>query len=334
MNKEFISLDRNDPFAFLRGLDLQDLLIQTENYFLEYRNKLNLPDDVTIGVEIEYEGVSKIFTNIFIKNKLNRWNSKKDGSLNSGGEITSPIMKDEEEDWKELKIVCDYLTKKRADTLHNAGGHIHIGSCVLGNDVEAWKNFIKLYTAYESVLFRFIYGDKISGRKKLIKYAPSAAESLYRLLNSINNAKSLKDIYWALPLSDSHRYSALNFCNINFDNPSSRKNKNTIEFRSPNATTDAVIWQNNINAFAKMLVSSRDKVMDEEFLDYKLKHEFYPYIGNEYLYNEVNLKNVLEFVDLVFDNNLDKIYFLRQYLKDFQENYGIKTAVMAKKFVK
>ena len=83
-----------------------------------------------------------------------------------------------------------------------------------------------------------------------------------------------------------------------------------------------------------MLVSSRDKVMDEEFLNYKLKHEFYPYSSNEHLYNEINLRNVLEFVDLVFDNNLDKIYFLRQYLKNFQENYGIKVAVKAKKFVK
>lgn len=59
MYNEFIDPNRNDPFAFLRGLDLQDLLVQTENYFLEYRDKLNLPDDITIGVEIEYEGIKK-----------------------------------------------------------------------------------------------------------------------------------------------------------------------------------------------------------------------------------------------------------------------------------
>ena len=73
---------------------------------------------------------------------------------------------------------------------------------------------------------------------------------------------------------------------------------------------------------------------DEEFLDYKLSCEYFPYLGNEYLYNNINLKNVLEFVDLVFDNNLDKVYFLRQYLKNFEENNGLSVAVKIKKFVK
>ncbi len=332
MSKEFISPDRNEPFAFLRGLDLQDLLIETENYFLEYRDKLNLPKDVTIGIEIEYEGILKKFTDQFIENKLSGWHSKRDSSLSSGGEITSPIMTDEIKCWKELKMVCDYLTKRGADTLHNAGGHIHIGACVLGNDIKAWKYFLKLYIAYENVLFRFAYGDKISGRQTIFKYAPPIAGELYYRLNKINDARNVSDINWTI--SSNERYAALNFCNVDFDNLNSRYYKSTLEFRNPNSTTDKVIWQNNINAFAKMLVSSRNKVMDEEFLDYKLKHEFYPYSGNEYLYNDVNLKNVLEFVDLVFDNNLDKIYFLRQYLKDFQENYGIKTAVKAKKIVK
>ena len=59
MSKEFISSDRNDSFAFLKGIDLQDLLIETENYFLEYRDKLNLPDYLTVGIELEYEGVIK-----------------------------------------------------------------------------------------------------------------------------------------------------------------------------------------------------------------------------------------------------------------------------------
>lgn len=332
MSNTFINPEKNDNFAFLRGIDLQDLLVETENYLLEYRDKLNLPNDVTFGVELEYEGILRSVTNKFVEKNLRDWHSKGDCSLSSGGEITSPVMIDEIRYWQELKKICEHLSRRKADTLHNAGGHIHIGTCVLGEDIEAWRNFLKLYTAYENIIFRFIYGDKISGRKKLFKYAPPIADSIYRAMPSIERADSLSDIRWALPTSD--RYAALNFCNVDFYNPESRYGKNTLEFRSPNATTNAVVWQNNINAFAKMLVASRDKVMDEEFLDYKLKHEYLPYSGNEYMYNDVSLKNVLEFVDLVFDNNLDKIYFLRQYLKDFQENYGIKTAVRAKKFVK
>lgn len=328
----FISKEKNDNFAFLRGMDLQQLLVETENYLLEYREKLDLPNNVTFGVEIEYENVYKKSVDKFIKNNLTGWNSKDDGSLKFGGEITSPVMVDKLQYWQNLKIVCEYLSKKKANTLNNAGGHIHIGTCVLGRDIEAWKNFLKLYTIYENVIFRFIYGDKISGRKQIFKYAPPIADSIYSIMPNIDRANSLFDIYRVLSIYD--RRVALNFCNVHFNFPENTVYKNTLEFRSPNATTNAVIWQNNINAFTKMLVASKDKVIDEEFLNYKLKYEYLPYSENEYMYNEVNLKNVLEFVDLVFDNNLDKVYFLRQYLKNFQDNYGIKTAVNAKKFVK
>lgn len=323
---------RNDNFSFLRGVDLQNLLVETNRYFLEYRDTLNLPNDVTFGIEIEYEGILKVLTDNFVTKNLRGWNSKRDGSLSSGGEITSPVMTDYIGYWKDLRKVCKYLSKRKADTSHNAGGHIHIGASILGEDVEAWRCFLKLYTAYENVLFRFIYGDKINGRKEMFKYAPPSADLIYNGMSGINKAKSISDIKWNLQTNE--RYAALNFCNVYFKDPGYIYGKNTLEFRSPNATTNEVIWQNNINTFAKMLLSSRDKVMDEDFLDYKLSHEYLPYLGNEYLYNNVNLKNALEFVDLVFDNNVDKIYFLRQYLKNFQENYGIETVVKAKKFIK
>lgn len=329
MNNTFLSADKNDSFAFLRGLDLQDLLVETENFFLEYRDKLNLPNTVTFGVELEYEEIDKKIVDKFIKKELKEWISKRDDSLTRGGEITSPIMTDEIKYWQELKKVCEYLSRKKADTLHNAGGHIHIGTCILGEDIEAWKSFLKLYTAYENVIFRFVYGDKINGRKKILKYAPPIANLIYKKLPYINSLKNSS--FLEVPLSLDRR-RALNFDNVRFWNPNSVFSH--IEVRSPNASTNEVIWQNNINFSTKMLVASKKNVMDEDFLDYKLKYEYLPYSGNEYTYDEINLKNALEFVDLVFDNNLDKIYFLRQYLKNFQENYGIKIAVRAKKFVK
>lgn len=324
-----INPNKNDNLAFLRGIDLQELLVQVENLFLEYRDKLNLPEELTFGVEIEYEGKIRTLIDYYIKNNLDNWNSKDDGSLDSGGEITSPIMTDEIKYWEQLKGICDYLTEKHADTLHKAGGHVHIGASILGEDVEAWKLFLKLYIAYENVLFRFVYGDKISGREELLKYAPPIASDLYLNLSELESAHDLYDINRLIYLG---RRAALNFKNVKFLN--NRNEKNTIEFRSPNATTSAVIWQNNINTFAKMLMSAKQKAMDEEFLDYKLKNEFKPYKGHETLYNNVNLKNALEFVDLVFENNVDKLYFLRQYIKDFQTNFGINGAVRARRFVK
>lgn len=333
MNHELISIDRNDSFSYLRGLDLQDLLVQIEKLQLEYRNLLNLPNDITFGVEIEYEKVLKAMVDQFVENNMSwSWISGADGSLNSGGEVRSPIMRDEEQYWQELKMICDYLTKKRADTLHNAGGHIHVGTNSLKLEVDAWRHFLKLYTIYEHVLFRFAYGDKISGRKLLMKYSSPIADEIYAVLDELNLSSTISHISSIFPI-DGDRYRAINFKNARLWEGATTVD-NTMEFRFPNATTSAVVWQNNINAFTKMTIASREQVMDEEFLDYKLKNEFYTYEENEYLYNNVSLKDALEFVDLVFDNNLDKAYFLRQYFKDFQENYGIKEPVNVKRFIK
>lgn len=327
----FINPEKNDYFSYLRGTDLQDLLIETSNFFLEYRNSLNLPKDLTFGVEIEYEGLLKTKIDRFINNKLKEWTSKTDGSLHYGGEITSPIMNDDIKYWEELKIVCNYLTKKAADTLHNAGGHIHVGANFLGQDLEAWKCFLKLYTAYEHILFRFVYGDKISARKTLYRYAPPVADTIYSMINYISDTDNLFKILWNLPLNS--KYIALNFFNVDIFNTYGYK-KNTIEFRSPNGTTNNIVWQNNINALSKMLLAAKNKIIDEDFLDYKLNNEYLSFKENEYIYSNICLKNALEFVDLVFNNNLDKIYFLRQYLKEFQNNYGINYAIRTKKFNK
>lgn len=329
----FMNQNKNDTFSSLRGFDLQDLLVEINNNLLEYRNTLNLPKDVTFGVEIEYEKVSKTRVTNFIKDNLSTWTSKEDFSLYSGGEVSSPIMSDEISYWQELKTICEYLSSNKADTKHNAGGHVHIGANIIEDDVEAWKYFLKLYTAYESVIFRFAYGDKLSGRKKLLKYAPPISDSIYKRISKINDATTVLELKDYLPTY--HKYFALNFCNIDvFELKSKEERLNTLEFRSPNATTNEVIWQNNINTFSKMLLSAKDKVMNMDFLDYKLGHEYVYYLKNEYLYNNINLKNALEFVDLVFDNNIDKMYFLRQYLKDFKNNYNFKGAVSIKRFVK
>lgn len=326
-----INLESNDSFYNLRGNDLKELLLYIESYFLEYRDTLNIPQNITFGVEIEYERTFKFLADRYIKKHLPNWKSKSDGSLDSGGEIISPIMVDSKNYWDELKIICRYLTKKKADTLHNAGGHIHIGSNVLGRDIEAWKTFLKLYTAYEHVIFRFGYGDKINGRNKLLEYAMPSADILKDSLDEIDQAKDIVDVYAEVPLTS--KYVALNFQNVKFKNMNDHIG-NTIEFRCPNATTNEIIWQNNINAFTKMLLSSKQGVIDIDFLDYKLDKEYIPFYNNRYTYNNINLKNVLEFVDLIFDNNLDKIYFLRQYLKDYKETNISSTIIKSKKFVK
>lgn len=333
MVSELIRDDKNDSFSSFRGNDLKELLNEVNNFLLEYRNILNLPKIITFGCELEYENIKRSKVDEFIRTFLPHWDSKKDGSLIRGGEVTSPIMYDDEKYYRELKMVCDFLRSKKADTFHNAGGHVHIGARGLGDDVDAWRQFLMLYTAYENVLMRFCYGDKGSGRSNLYKYARPISDMLYEKMYYIKNADSLFQIYKNVPNID--RRCALNFCNVKwFDMYDIWKFKNTLEFRCPNASVNPIIWQNNINTFSKMIIASKNKVMDEDFLDYKLRNEFISYNHDACLYETVNLKNVLEFVDLVFDNNYDKICFLKQYLKDYKDSYGYNNAIEVKSFCK
>ena len=333
MTDNFINDTKNDIFSLFNKTDLRELLFIIDSYYLEYRDFLNLPEDITFGVEIEYEGFLREKVDSFIRTNFTGWVSKSDGSLKSGGEITSPIMNDNYICWKELSQVCCFLDSKRADTYHNAGGHIHIGANILNDDINSWILFIKLYTLYENILFRFLYGDKLCGRRGIFKYAPPIAEKFYTSITSLEKAKTLKDVGISLPV---HKHLALNLGNVDFYKSKffSSSKRNTLEFRNPNASTKEVIWQNNINTFTKMLLTCNKLNVDEELLNYKLRNEFNLNMGNLFLYNEVCLKQVLEFVDIIFDNNLDKVYFLRQYLKNFESNMNGLVKIKAKKFIK
>ena len=326
----YISDLKNNYFSYLRGSDLQEVLVDVENYFLTYRDTLNLPQELTFGVELEYEKLFKILTDEFLDvNFLYSWKSINDGSLTLGGEVVSPILNDDISTWDQLQKICQFLAKYNADTFHNAGGHIHIGANILGEDIESWKIFLKLYTIYEHVLFRFAYGDKLNARKGIKNYAFPSKENLNMALLFLDDAIDLSDIYYAIP--NHSRYQALNLSNVHFIMfETQKKFINTIEFRFPNASSSEIVWQNNINAFAKMLLTAKNKLIDEEFLDYKIKASKDEYIN----YDFIDLNGALEFVDLVFDNNLDKIYFLRQYFKNYQENYDKNRLVRAKKFIK
>ena len=96
----------------------------------------------------------------------------------------------------------------------------------------------------------------------------------------------------------------------------------TIEFRCPNGTLNPVIWQNNINTVTKLMLAARNKKIDEDFLDYKLEKEPDKF---------TLLPKALELADIIFDNDLDKMYFLKQYKKDFSfiEEKKEKTKVMS-----
>ena len=129
------------------------------------------------------------------------------------------------------------------------------------------------------------------------------------------------------------RYQAINFCNISRKNPGAFKPYNTIEFRCPNGTFDPVIWQNNVNLLVQLLLYSKSSSFQEDRIE--KRHQL---ILNQFddlkWYQEIFLEQALELCDLIFTNNLDKLYFLRQYLKSFQVNKSPSVYLKASNFTK
>ena len=331
MKKQFLSQE-NDSMAFIRGNDLKELISYVQSIILEYRATLDLPNFVTIGLELEYENLAKKVVDEYVGNNFKKWRSSTDGTVMSnedmsGGEIISPILYDNVITWFELEKICQFLQKNKATASECAGGHVHIGTNILDTDIENWLTFLKIYVVYEHVLFRFFYGDKLNGRSLIDKYAPPIADDLSILIKDGHTTLLLRDLK-----EQFRKYGAINFRTIKVNADGKINDGETIEFRTPNGTIFQVIEQNNINTITKLLLAARNKQVDVDFLDYKLKNEFYGYKKYSHLYNEVCLKDALEFVDLVFNHNIDKVYFLRQYLKDFSNNYKLSSVTEAKVF--
>ena len=312
-NSSFISTNTNDYLNELRGIDLQDFLIELNNYYLTYRSTLYLPNYVTFGTEIEFENVSKRSVKSFLESNMlfNKWFVTGDSSLESGGEVVSCVLTDQKRSWKALKKVCNYLNQNGAGTSKNAGGHIHLGAHILAGDINNYEYFAKLWAIYEHVIYRFLYGDKLVGRPEIFVFANPIRKRIFE--RSYYFGKSnINELRMGLGL---FKDNAINL-NIVKDNAKFDYG-NTIEVRVPNATDNEIIWQNNINFMTMFLLKVVSKQLDEEEIDdlfiRSSKREI-----EKYFYDQIFLEDSLKLVDLIFDNNLDKCYFLRQYLKSFE----------------
>lgn len=327
----FIDPKRNDKLSKLNKLELNELLSELDSFYLTYRKNLGLPETVSFGIELEYQNMSNELTKQYLENNVSTWNFVEEKTLDKGGEINSPIMFDEIKYWKELRQVCNYLKQNNADVDMGASTHVHVGVQVLGSCVDNWRKFIKTYIVYESILSRFFYGDKINPRITLMDYAYPIADILYTEIENLNKIENIEELQYIVPR---RQFQAVDFRKIRFYDADSIRNLNTLEFRSPNGTKEEIICQNNINTITKLLLSPSKNMIDEEYLDYRLNNERISSTTNYSLYSDINLDLALELVDMIFDNNLDKIYFLRQYIKDNRISSDCNDTIHSKKFIK
>lgn len=216
------------------------------------------------------------------------------------------MLNDKLENWKELDMVCKAITFN-AIIGERSAGHIHVGAQVLGDKSESWLNFLMLWSIYENVVYRFLYGEFLNERGSLEQYAVPIARKLRDVYQDVKNYRNARDI--VNELAREKKNQAINFGYVG-------SLRNTIEFRCPNGTLNAIIWQNNVNMVVKMLMYAANSEFNRDVVERRGKLN--GGMINFSLYKEVYLEQALEFADLIFNNNFDKVYFLRQYLKSFE----------------
>lgn len=330
---KYIDLDSNDMFSKMNGDDLQSFIILLEDFYLKLRDNIGLDDSITFGVELEFENANreKIKDLLFQNLPKHDWILKSDLSLFNGAEINSPVLTDKKIFWNELNEVCS-IVKKYATIGKNAGGHIHVGTQTLGSERQSWLNFIKLWSVYENIIYRFAYGDYLTYRPSLVKYASPVKNQLWNnYIFFINDNVSLSDMLIDLSLN---RRQGVNFSNVFKDNLDNYEKLNTIEFRCPNATFNSEVWQNNVSFFSRLLSYSRSSSFDDDIIQ-RRQGKYSQWLTNLDCYNDIYFDQALELCDMIFDNNLDKICFLKQYFKSCElynlKNNKIKARSLVKK---
>ncbi|MEU6738088.1 hypothetical protein [Streptosporangium sandarakinum] len=75
-----------------------------------------------------------------------------DGGI--AGEIISPILHDDPASWRDLERVTEIIRSHGGEVTALTGGHVHVGIPDYGTSVAKYVRLMKIYHAFEDVLFR------------------------------------------------------------------------------------------------------------------------------------------------------------------------------------
>ena len=300
-------------------LDNKEVIDIIKKHKIEYRDSLN-GLNIPFGCEIEFEDanykkVLKKFNSLKNKNiNLSSWKLVEEDSLNpyfyseifstnlNGGEIVSPILNDNIKSWQNLKEVCEFLRNMKAKSLDLSAAHIHFDNKLFKENYIALKRLLMLWVIYEDVIFRFSAGFKDKVREYALTYAVPVSNKVF---NIINNTSNYEGLLKSLKIPRTNAISLYNF---------DKKINDSFEFRCPNGTLSEIVWQNNINFFKHLLESSLDDNKEWDKIDYQIKN-YIPCNFQFELYNILDIDKACTLADFIFNQDIDKKSFMKQYIK-------------------
>ena len=228
---------------------------------IEIKSRVNVPSEMTIGIEIESIGpFSKQIRDLKKLILADDWDAKNDGSLEddnckAGVEITSPILTgDDPEINNKIANVANFLIAEGQTVNETCGGHVHIGADYF-KDCESYQNLVDLWINCEQIIYIISNQRGEVPRKRISDYAKPISKSFERVTEQgfikLANAETLNEMENQLNLA-SKRCNGINFTNLfNYE-------KHTIEFRIPNGTINPDTWIENINLFGNILKKCKE----------------------------------------------------------------------------
>lgn len=234
-------------------------------------SKINLPKEMTIGVEIESEGPvsAKLANDYYVEDLiegLDDWKMDEDGSLEeeidyytnevNGIEFISPILRSDGDSEQPIYQVCTFLNYCRQRANENTGGHIHIGADYLTN-INAYKNLIEIWANSEKILYT-IANKEGEAPREVEEYAAPFSKKIEDAIENGLEEENLEQFINKVKEIQGERYSSINFQNLGDEK------KNTIEFRLCNGTIDPKTWIENINLFGGIVVASQELSVIQE----------------------------------------------------------------------
>lgn len=270
-------------------------------------------------------------------------------------EIITPILTDTTTNWNDFYEMYSLLLDAGATIGGNTSSHLHVGSHMIDTP-ELLSLLLKTLVVFEPIIFKFGYGYGsdprvlLTARKNLSVFSPmmtpKRVSTFTDALDSFNdkNSGKMKSCFNAFLASDLMFRPVFNFNSFNFDKLLYRFGEeipNTadhFEVRCFNGTLSPEIAQNNINLITKIVVAVIEGRIDKDYVlsEYK-KYKKKSYNFDKFCcileseqeitqynrlldgFNKIKMEKALKLADMIFDNNLDKLYFLKQYLKLFDK---------------
>ena len=313
---------------------------------IDYLDKINIPN-YKFGLEIEFAGaiyrkvmslldeilgydvetIEKIRKLEKEKENYEKWRliddctvqDNKHHQAKKGGEINSPIITNEKERWQELKLICEMLrSREYIRTDERCGIHIHTEKTIY-DDIEEYKNLLKLWILYEDIIYRFGYGEKNAPRENLLRFArPFSFEFNLppeEILKGLNTVETKRDL---VKLLRADKKYGLNLTRI-LDETKNLDilKKPTIEIRIYNGTLNENIIQNDVRFNMNLLDYCKKENFDKEFIKYRLK-QYQTFYINESVKEKP--EKAEEFFKMICKDELDRLKLLKQYYKIYNEN--------------